>query len=275
MVHSFTRLPIRLLAIVIFCCLGALSFGQTPRLYLKFDGNLTDSSGTGLITAVTPSAGWVPTYGPDRFGVANKAIIFAGSQSLQLVAGALPGNSNQALGLRNAGGTNTSFTLSAWVKINSTLTWYNCLFGNLGSGAGTLNAGTYINSGKAIFAFDGTGSIGNIDSVVGGAWYHMAFVYDAATGTQRVYINGVPEFSRTVSNSLKVADLYLGNWSTATANDNDLQGSLDEVAVFNAALSGAQVQALYNGADASSVPATFTAPKLPGVLGAAGVWGVR
>ena len=275
MVHPFTRLPIRLLAIVVFCCLGALGCGQTPRLYLKFDGNLTDSSGTGIITAVTPNAGWVPTYGPDRFGVANKALIFAGSQSLQLGAGALPGNSNQALGLRNASGTNTSFTLSAWVKLNSTLTWYNCLFGNLGSGAGTLNAGTYINSGKTIFAFDGTGGIGNIDSVVAGAWYHMAFVYDAATGTQRVYINGVPEFSRTVSNSLKVADLYLGNWSTATANDNDLQGSLDEVAVFNAALSGAQVQALYNGADASSVPATFTAPKLPGVLGAAGVWGVR
>ena len=93
--HPFTRLPHRLLAVFIFCCLAGLGFGQTPQLYLKFDGNLTDASGTGIITAVTPNAGWVPTYGPDRFGVANKAIVFAGAQSLQLVAGALPGNSNQ------------------------------------------------------------------------------------------------------------------------------------------------------------------------------------
>ena len=277
---SLARLPGCLLAVFIFCALGALGFGQTPRLYLKFDGSLADASGAGIITAVTPSAGWIPAYGPDRFGVANKAVIFTGAQSLQLVAGAMPTNSNEALGLRNAAGTNTSFTLTAWVKVNSLLTWYNTIFGNLGStsgpNAGTLAAGLYINSGRTIFSFDaGNSGISAIDSAVANAWYHVAFVYDAADGTQRVYLNGVPDFSRAVSNTLKQADLYLGNWSTDVDGSNDLQGSLDEVTVFNTALSAAKIQALYNGADANSLPASYTAPRLPGVFGAPGVWGVR
>ena len=104
-----------------FLCLCGLApvFAQTPRVYLKFDGNLTDSSTAGLVTSVTASAGFTPTYAADRFNVASRAVVFTGGQSLQLVASSLPGNSNQALGLRNAGGTNTSFTLTAWVYFTS------------------------------------------------------------------------------------------------------------------------------------------------------------
>ncbi len=278
------RLCVRLLAVFIFCGLGAPGFGQTPRLYLKFDGNLADSSAAGVITSVTglkaapvttdPPVPWTPTFGADRFGTANKAIVFTGSQSLQLVASALPGNSNQALGLRNAGGTNTSFTLTAWVKMNSLLTWYNTIFGNLGSGAGTLNAGFYINSGQTNFSF-GTDHTSSISSAVAGTWYHVAFVCDSVAGTQRVYVNGVPELALTASNTLNVADLFLGNWGAATDASNDLQGSLDDVAIYNSALPISKIQALYNGADPNNLPATYTAPKLPGVLGVTGLWGIR
>jgi hypothetical protein len=102
-------------------------------VHLKFDGNLTDSSGAGIITSVTPNAGFSPTYAADRFGVASRAVVFTGSQSLQLVAAATVGNSYQALGLRNAGGTNTSFTLSAWVFHEPRQrAGYSTVFGNTG-----------------------------------------------------------------------------------------------------------------------------------------------
>ena len=278
MLQPSARSCIHLLAVLVFSCLGALSSGQTPRLYLKFDGDLTDSSSAAIITAVTPSSGWTPSYGPDRFGVANKAIVFSPARSLQLVAGALPGNSNEALGLRNAVAPPASFTLTAWVKYNTGLPWYNTIFGNLGTGTGTLHAGYSINSGKLDFAFDDSDYISNIDSTLPGVWYHLAFVYDAATGTQRVYLNGVPDLARTVANTVKVADLYVGNWFSATDNLKDFQGSLDEVAVFNTALPPAKIQALYNGVDANSLnslPANYAAPKLPGVLGTTGLWGIR
>ena len=270
------RTCVSLFAAFIFCWLGNLSFGQVPKLYLKFDNNLTDSAVGGPITTVMPSSGWTPAYGPDRFGVANKAIILPGLQNLQLIAASLPGNSNQALGLRNAGGTSTSFTLSAWIKLDPASSWYNTVFGNLGNATGTLAAGFYINTGQAVFAFDGGSNFpsgGTINSAVTGTWYHVAFVYDSATSTQRFYLNGVPELVRTVTNNIAPNDLYLGTFGTAS--NNDFQGSLDDVAVYSSALTHAKVLALYNGTAPDSLPASYTAPKLPGVLGTTGVWGIR
>src|SRR5436190_10372998 len=132
-------------------CLLAFTVGaqaQTPRVFLKFDGNLTDSSGAGVITSTAVSPGFSPTYTTDRNGVASRALVFTSSSSLQLLASSLPGNSNQALGLRNATGTNTSFTLAAWVKFTSLGSGqgYSTIFGNLGSGAGTLHVGLDIDS---------------------------------------------------------------------------------------------------------------------------------
>src|SRR5687768_11901284 len=119
------------------------SHGQSPRAYFKFDGNLTDSSGAGVITSVTQSGS--VTFTTDRHGQAGKAVAFAGSASLQLVASSLLNNSNQALGLRGG-----SFTLSAWAYFNSVSSQgYNTVFGNRGSGAGTLHAGLGLNSDKA------------------------------------------------------------------------------------------------------------------------------
>ena len=56
-----------------FGCLPPLS-AQTPRVYLKFDGDLTDSSVAGIVTTISPSAGFTPTYTTDHNGVANGAI---------------------------------------------------------------------------------------------------------------------------------------------------------------------------------------------------------
>ncbi len=260
--------------------------GQTPRVYLKFDGNLSDSSSAALITAVTPSAGFVPTYAADRFNIASKAVVFTGAQSLQLVASTLPGNSNLALGLRNAGGTSTSFTLTAWVYFTSLGSGqgYSTIFGNVLANpavtteASTLHAGLNTNSDKAHFGFNNANDVtGATAAMVAGQWYHVAFVYNASGTTQRIFVNGVPEVSRVSSSVLKVADLLLGNWGVATDAANDFKGRLDEVAVFNSALSADQIQSLFNGVDANSMAAagTHSGPKLPGVFGTPGNWGVR
>lgn len=107
-------------------CLGfSPAFSQTPRVYLKIDNTnpgvnppLKDYSSAGIITSVT-AAGFAPTYTTDRNGAANQALVVPGDASLQLIASSLPGNSNLALGLRNAGGTNTSFTLTGWAYFKS------------------------------------------------------------------------------------------------------------------------------------------------------------
>lgn len=276
-----------LFALFALASLVVPSFGQTPRAYFQFNGNTTDSSGAGVITTVTPVAGWTPTYAADRNNTANSAIVLTGSQSLQLQASSAVGNSNQALGLRNAGGTNTSFTLSAWVYFTSSGSGqgYSTIFGNIGSGAGTLHAGLNTNSGNTHFGFDGNDVNGAVVGVSNSVWYHVAFVYDTSltggSGTapaQRIYINGVPEVTRWgVTNTIKVADLFLGNFGAANDASNDLKGRLDDVCVYNVALKADQIQALANGVSPMSLPAagTYSPPLLPGVFGKPGFWGVR
>jgi hypothetical protein len=276
----------QLVRVLCFAFLTAATLGQTiaPRVFLKFDNDLIDSSAAGLITAVSPSAGWTPTFTADRNGVANSALVLTGSQSLQLVAGSLPGNSNEALGLRNAGGTNTSFTAAGWVLFTSSGSGegYSTIFGNPGSGTGTLHAGLGSGVATTHFGFDDNDVNGATYPTSTNVWYHIAFVYDAvgigSGPTQRIYINGLPEVTRAnVTNTLKVADLFLGNWGTATDPANDLKGVLDDIVVYDAPLKGDQIQALFNGVNPNALPAggTYSAPKLPGNPGLAAAWGVR
>lgn len=268
------------------CALLAISApAQTPTAYFPFDNNTTEGSGSGI--TITPSAGFTPTYAADRNNIASRAIVFTGGQSLQLVS-SLAGNSNQTLGLRNAGGTNTSFTLSAWVYFTSSGSGqgYSTIFGNLGSGAGTLHAGLGSDSANVHFGFDGSDVNGATVGVSNNVWYHVTYVYDTTPTTsgggtapsQRIYINGVPEVTRWgVTNTLKVADLYLGNWSTANSTTNDLKARLDDVAIYNTALKADQIQALANGVSPTALPAagTYSGPRRPGVFGTAGKWGIR
>jgi hypothetical protein len=256
---------------------------QTPRAWLKFDGDLTDASGAGIVTNVTPSAGFTPTYAADRTGTDSKAIVFTGGQSLQLVAANMIGNSNEALGLRNAAGTNTSFTLTAWVYFTSLGSGqgYSTVFGNLGTTEnGTLHAGLNSNAAVTHFGFNNNDLNGAPAVLVTNQWYHIAWVYDtSASNGQRIYVNGIPDATRTsVTNTLKQTDLILGNWGSATDAGNDMKGRLDDVVIYNSALKGDQILALYNGVLPNAVPTvgTYSAPATTyGYRGSTGMWGVR
>jgi Concanavalin A-like lectin/glucanases superfamily/CotH kinase protein/Chitobiase/beta-hexosaminidase C-terminal domain/Lamin Tail Domain/PA14 domain len=270
------------IVLCVFVVTTLSSWGQAPRAWLKFDGDLVDSSGAALITAVTPNVGYVPTFTTDRFGVANQAIVFNAAQSLRLVASSLVDNSNQALGLRNAAGTNTSFTLMAWVYVNGVGAGqgYNTVFGNLGAGLGTLHVGVNNNSDRTHFGFDGNDANGGACALVANQWYHLAFVYDTtASNGQRMYVNGIPDATRiNVTNTIKAADLYLGNWGTDVNASNDFKGRLDDVVIYNTALKGDQILALYNGTLPNAVPAvnSYNAPATNyGYRGTTGMWGVR
>ena len=268
------RISSRLVVVLIVALLGCLPVSaQTPRVYLKFDGDLVDSSSAGIITAINTSAGFIPTYTADRNMVANGAIVMPGIASLELIAAALPADANTALGLRGGAG-GSPFTLSAWVYVNEGLnagSGYKTIFGNTGTGAGTLHAGLLNNRAHLGFHLnDATGSAATLDQA---KWYHVAFVYDGTS--QRIYVNGVPEITRTATNTLKASNVLIGNWDAATNINNDLIGRLDDVAIYNTALNIGQVQALWRGVDPRSLPQTYSAPRLSGPLGTAGFWAVR
>ena len=84
-----------------------------------------------------------------------------------------------------------------------------------------------------------------------GVWYHVAMTYDASSGTLKLYVNGTNDV--TVSSSGNIirtsAPLYIGG----SPNPNYpyyFPGLIDEVDIFDRALSASEIQAIYNAGSA-------------------------
>ena len=81
-------------------------------------------------------------------------------------------------------------------------------------------------------------------------WSHVACTWDAATGVGRVYLDGAPIGSGVdlgYNNPLVAGtgSLFLGGWS-----GQNIDGRLDEVSIYDRALTGPEIAAIY-GADAA------------------------
>lgn len=82
------------------------------------------------------------------------------------------------------------------------------------------------------------------------AWNFVAAVYDQSTGTRQIYVNGVKVAERTdspITITKSVADLGIGaQVHSPTMLQFPFAGVIDEVALFNRALSQAEIQSIYN-----------------------------
>jgi len=87
-------------------------------------------------------------------------------------------------------------------------------------------------------------------------WHHLAFVYDATTSKVTLYVDGVansnvPQWDNHGAANMDASKLK--GFSLGGKNVKDLGwgqdwgGELDQFRLYNAALSAAEVQALYNG----------------------------
>lgn len=159
------------------------------------------------------------------------------------------------------------FTLAAWVKFESTVgsnevwsviskitgfeTAYSFMFGYREDGGP-----------KGLFfaeTSDGTNGGTGVSGIVSwtpsnGTWYHVAVVFDGSqTGVNRVryFINGVGAYSATSGWHTSIysgaASFRVGNSGTGNAFD----GMIDEVGVYNRALTDGEISQLYNGSNGS------------------------
>jgi hypothetical protein len=93
-----------------------------------------------------------------------------------------------------------------------------------------------------------------------GEWHRVTFRYDGATGEQAAYVDGVKRIAATGHASFARGDVNL-LIGFAGGNGGAFGGLLDDVRVYNTALSDAEIAAL---------PATDPVPE-PGTLGLAGL----
>jgi len=104
------------------------------------------------------------------------------------------------------------------------------------------NVGAFFRVGTAAFVPNVTGG-----AVADGAWHHLAFVVDASGG--KIYVDGALTNSRswtgTAGTPVGTSDMFIGR-RTETGSADFFSGRLEEVTVWNAALSPAQIQANKN-----------------------------
>lgn len=204
----------------------ALINDASLKLYLKLDGNSTDSSTSGLNGTDTNI-----TYENAPFG---QGAVFNGTSS------------KIALGTSSTLNPTSAFSIAGWVKFTSLPSaGYNTIASRWAS-AGNLSWTFYVD-GTSNKLCMGASTNGTADlytagttAMVANKWYHVAAVFNGSNF--KVYLNGVQEGTPTALASIysSTSDTVLGSQSSASW----WAGNIDELAIFNKALSGAEICAL-------------------------------
>ncbi len=160
-----------------------------------------------------------------------------------------------------------SFTMSAWINPTDFTDWRSILSKRDGASAPDqmrFELGLSLSTGK-VFLLQPAAPLNFTYAPPPGAWTHIALV--ASTTDTKLYVNG------TLNETLGA--FTLGTKANANAaigatgeegpsGDNDpFKGSIDEVRVYNRALSGSEIADIYSFPDTTPPTVSITAP-LPG-----------
>ncbi len=216
--------------LMLTCCLftAAGLNAQTPVASYAFSGSAKDQSSFANHASVNGAA-----LTQDRFGWPNSAFSFDGTQ------GAIRANNAAQLNSPNA-------TISFWINPTS--------FPAQGEGF-VLSFGGWQSRwkislpghGKPVFTTHSGGNCcSDLDSgtpLTIGSWTHVVMVHDGTNDI--IYFNGVQVNTKSAAGALDATIHPLGIGYDPIDNANYFNGSLDEVQLFNIALTAPQIAALY------------------------------
>ena len=191
----------------------------------------------------------------DRWGMSDGALDFSPTGSRVRV---------------NVPGVHGSLTMLSWVKINSLDRLYNSLFLTDGHEVGephwqiTHDGRLFFSVKKTATSETTKGKRDKYDTYsppfwntsLSGQWLMLAVVYDVQAGTVTHFLNGAILSSEKLPNDYLVTDVRIGNasignWSEPAYRKDaefavrNLNGSMDEFLLFNAALSTPEISRIY------------------------------
>jgi hypothetical protein len=142
------------------------------------------------------------------------------------------------------------FTVSTWLRMASTsFVGGAVMIGGGDTGANISEHGLVIVNG-AVWALSQVATINTkaaSSALTAGVWYHAAGVF-ASTTSRIIYVNGLPIATDTTSSSPTAANfarIRIGNRAN-NVDDQDFSGLLADSRIYDRALSGGEVQRLYN-----------------------------
>ncbi|MEU1091636.1 LamG domain-containing protein, partial [Streptomyces sp. NPDC005892] len=171
-------------------------------------------------------------------------------------AGAFNGSSSQMISTSPVvpTGPGSSFTVSAWVYLNSTGDFRTAV-----SQSGEHNSAFYLqySPGENRWSFARTRSDGGTYAGTGyralslapselRTWTHLVGVFDGTTGTQTLYVNGAPQGSAQDLYPFETTGAFIiGRARYADADADKFDGKINDVEVWDQALTRAQIEAVH------------------------------
>jgi len=161
----------------------------------------------------------------NQTGHIDKAYSFNGSSSIVDITGETIGTGD--------------YTLSAWIKTTNTDA-YNAIFG-----IGAYAPAFYTSNGEELLVYDGGDIVSNtIADLDDGDWHHVAFVRSGTgSGELAFYFDGSAVGTATHSDNITSTSWAIGDSGYSGEN---FDGLLDDVRLYERALSSSEIQALAN-----------------------------
>ena len=241
------RLPVNLIVVLILSTLllplmtlaGDNDLFRGQILHIACNGDVTDQSGQNH-----PVENEGVTIVSDKISKRGRACFFAGNDYLRI-------SNSPSFSLSN-------FTISAWALVEAEVAKYNgearAIVSNYDESAPYYGIGIYSGQyqGKAVTFFDdGTGLNGAIDtngsSLADAQWHHVTAVFKGGVNVE-LYVDGVSK-SRSSGTMPAIisptGDLFIGrDGNSENLLKNKWVGSLDDIRIFNRALSAEEVTRL-------------------------------
>ena len=256
-----------LTVLCMFFVMWSVSGASLTTLY-ELDGNMNDSSGNGYNGVIASFGVSTPAWDPASADPAlNGSLTFSGSTGYAVNCGDVPVSA-------------TATTIAYWInadvvdnyeplaKIPNDSSGYGFMVKLRAGGGVRFRVGSE-NSYTDVVHDSDTGVVYSA-----GQWVHHAFVYTKFSGTTTVtlYVDGsfVIQKTSTTSQGISAAvgtNLYIGA-SVDTGVGEAFDGNMDDVRIYDHALSPAEINAL-PGLSTPDIdppapnPATFTVPVSP------------
>jgi hypothetical protein len=201
--------------------------------YYPFNGNGNDESGNNQ--NLTNSGA---TLCPDRFGNPNRAFYFNGVSSYMS-----SGDTDLSLPVGAA-----DRTLSVWIKANSAVTNGGTYVPvDFGSGAGAENQlfGLLLQNDDWLVHFGGAGEDVSSGVPLDASWHQVVCIY--SSGNAQMFIDGIQRLASAKSTDTARGALFVGCSIAGPSSEYSefFPGVLDDVRIYNRALSADEVAQLY------------------------------
>lgn len=223
---------------------------QNLIAYYPFNGNANDASGNGLHGTIIGS----PSFVADRLGNANSAIYFTGGVSNRIEI-----NDNALL-------HTASITISAWVNATGSGSTINTIIDKpLGTGqSDSWHLGLTPSWTFSSWFFNDPGSaVGSqvTTPAATGDWHYVVTTFSNTSKEHKLYVDGILKTNNTFNSTIGYDNnkMYIGAALENSGLNFPMDGALDEIKIYDDALTAQQIASAYAAAIAYNNPGSGNA----------------